>query len=238
MEAFARDNAGAFLITDAVKYYLNVLRKIFAPLVQTILALFDEKQLTSILRSVVDEGISIKDVRTILEGLASFNGIMHIDTMKQIPFLPSTAIFYPVAEDSPIKSIEELGIDDYAGCVRIVFKLAITNMYLQPMPPEGYALPACRLDPMLIERMRSVDTQPLSDQEYDRLMRAIHDVLESLPSEIENPIILTDSSIRKRFRKHIEKEFPQLPVLSTWEILPVSISWVAQIALSTEAFSI
>ena len=237
LQAFASRNAGAFLVTDTVKYYLNVLRKTFAPLVQTTLALFDEQQLTSILRSVVDEGVSIKDVRTILEGLASFNGIVHIDIMKRLSFLPSTAIFYPVAEDNAIRSIEELGIDDYAGCVRIVFRLPITSMYLQPMPQGVYALPAYRLDPTLIERMRSVDTQPLSDEEYDQLMWAIHDALESLPSEIENPIILTDSSVRKSFRKHIEKEFPRLPVLSTWEILPVSIFWIAQVALSTATVS-
>lgn len=237
LQAFARGNAGAFLVTDAVKYYLSVLRKTFTQLVQTTLALFNEQQLTSILRSVVDEGVSIKDVRTILEGLASFNGIVHIDTMKRLSFLPSTAIFYPVAEDNAIRSIEELSVDDYAGCVRVVFRLPITNMYLQPMPQGGYALPAYRLDPMLIERMRSVDRRPLSDEEYDQLMGAIHDALESLPSGIENPIILTDSSVRKSFRKHIEKEFPQLPVLSTWEILPVPIFWIAQVALSTATVS-
>ncbi len=237
LQAFASRNVGAFLVTDTVKYYLNVLRKTFALLVQTTLALFDEQQLTSILRSVVDEGISIKDVRTILEGLAGFNGIVHIDTMKRLSFLPSTAIFYPVAEGNAIRSIEELGIDDYADCARIVFRLPITNIYLQPMPQGGYALPAFRLDPALIERMRSVDTQPLSDEEYDQLMWAIHDALESLPPEIENPIILTDSSIRKRFRKHIEKEFPQLPVLSIWEILPVPIIWIAHVALSPTTVS-
>jgi hypothetical protein len=172
LQAFASRNVGAFLVTDTVKYYLNVLRKTFALLVQTTLALF-----------------------------------------------------------------EELGIDDYADCARIVFRLPITNMYLQPMPQGGYALPAFRLDPALIERMRSVDTQPLSDEEYDQLMWAIHDALESLPPEIENPIILTDSSIRKRFRKHIEKEFPQLPVLSIWEILPVPIIWIAHVALSPTTVS-
>ena len=225
-----RRNAGSFLVSDAVTYLLNVLRKSFDSLVQATLALFDEKQLTSICRSLVDEGISIKDLRSALEGLTSINGTINVDLSKDVVLTPGTANFYPVAVGRAVTAIEDLEIDDYANCIRISLRRYITSKYVQ----ENLTLYAFLLDPETTERMKNVEAQPLDDEEYMQLMQGVSHALESTSNAFANPVVVTNEVIRKNVRNQIEKEFPQVAVLSNLELLPnINFTPIHQISMTS-----
>jgi FHIPEP family len=227
----ARRHAGSFLVSDAVTYMLSVLRKSFDALVQATLALFDEKQLASICRSLVDEGISIKDLRSILEGLTSVNGTMNVDMNKDVVLTPGTANFYPVAVGRSATPFEDLETDDYANCIRMSLKRYIASKYYVQEDIAPYAF---LLDPQTEERMKRVEAQPLDDEEYMHLMQGIFHALKSIPDTVANPVILTDEEIRMNLRKQIEKEFPQVAVLSNLELLPgINFTHVYQISMAS-----
>jgi len=185
--------------------------------------------LTSIFRSLVDEGISIKDLRSILEGLTTINGTIHADVTRDIVFPPASANFYPVAVGRTVTAVEDLGIDDFANGIRMSLKRYITSKYTQ----SDFTLYAFLPDSQVTERMKSVEAQPLNDEEYLQLMQGISHALESMPNKVTNPVIMADEVTRKNLRKQIEKEFPYLAVVGNFEFLQpiVKLELIAQISM-------
>ena len=55
----------------------------------------------------------------------------------------------------------------------------------------------------------------MSDLFADRLIEAIYRVVSTEPRSSQKRVILTTLGVRRRLRHLLEREFPQLPVLST-----------------------
>lgn len=219
-----RRNSCIFLTTDLVEYSTNLLREAFPALVDTALLHFNIVTLTKILRNLLEEELSIRDLRGILESLLAINGIISVDQSKHVVFAPHTAGLCPVTEG---KKLEELDIADYSNCLRMSLKRYISHKYTG----GSNTLSAYIIDPQIEARIENIDTQPMNDEEHEKLIRAIYSAIGN-STMAANPIILTTVEIRKKLRNLIEKEFPRIAVLCNQELLhntnihPIArISW-------------
>ena len=216
LAAELRKNAALFLTVETVKYSLKKLKSsspAFPALVDAASEHHDIIRLTLILRDLLDEQLSIKDLRGILENLLAISGITDIDQSKYVVFSPHTANLCSVQEG---KKMEDLNIIDYSNCLRMSLKRYISNKYTR----GSSALYVFPLDPGIEMRIKSTDEQPLTDTEREKLIKAIYEAIKNLPAATTNPVILTSVEIRKRLRNLIEKEFPRIAVLCYQELLP------------------
>lgn len=211
LSAEIRKNAGSFLNTEVVKSGLNLLGAAFPDLVEVALRRFEVATLTQILRDLLDEELSIRDLPGILESLLAINGTTDVDQSKYIIFLPNTENICPVANK---KTVEALDIVDYSNCVRMHFKQYISHKYTR----GTHSLIVYLLDPALEARLRNIPQQLLTGAEQRRLQEAIYDEVGYPTSQ--HPVILTTLDIRKRLKSLINREFPQLAVLSYQELSP------------------
>ncbi|MCX9073701.1 MAG: FHIPEP family type III secretion protein [Candidatus Methanoperedens sp.] len=216
LAAELRKNAALFLTVETVKYSLKKLKSsspAFPALVDAASEHHDIIRLTLILRDLLDEQLSIKDLRGILENLLAISGITDIDQSKYVVFSPHTANLCSVQEG---KKMEDLNIIDYSNCLRMSLKRYISNKYTR----GSSALYVFPLDPGIEMRIKSIVEQPLTDTEREKLIKAIYEAIKNLPAATTNPVILTSVEIRKRLRNLIEKEFPRIAVLCYQELLP------------------
>ncbi len=218
-------NVGAFLNTDAVKWNMKRLQQSLPTLVDTVFSRFDVVRLTQILRNLLEEEISIRDLASILEALLAINGTMSSYSSSYMIFAPPTTNFCLVPKG---KEAEDVDAVHYANYLRLVFNRSILYKYTS----GDDVLLAYRVDPQVETRLRSVDKQPLRDEEYNLLMQAIFSETQRLERTGKYVVLLTEYDIRKSLRNLIEKEFPQLPVMSYQEVQPFTnlrllgqISW-------------
>jgi type III secretory pathway component EscV len=179
--------------------------------------------MTRILRHLLDEGISIRDLRTILDGLLAVDGVTTADVVETIVFSPNTGIKFPSVDSRPV---HELRPEELAECARTVLKRYISHKYTR----GGNTLVVYLVEPG-IEKMVRASTGPLAQADCDRIIDAVQrEVGTSMPS-YQMPVILTTMDVRRKLRLLIEAEFPELAVLSYQELSPdMNIQPIARIS--------
>ncbi len=217
-------NAGVFLTTGVVEYSMSQLRQVYPAPVDAALKRFGKVTLTRILRDLLDEGLSIRDLRGILEGLLSINGTTDVDLSKYIVFFPGPGALCPVTKG---KTFDRLDAVDYSDCVRMSLRRYISHKYTR----GGNTLVVYLIDPQIEKRIGNVDEQQLTPEEREQLIEAIFGEVGSLPPTAQTPVLLTTFEIRKALRNLIEKEFPRLPVVCYRELSPdMNIQPIARIS--------
>lgn len=221
-----RKRAGSFLTKDVVENDLDSLRLAFPALVDSALSKHDLFNLTWILRDLLDEGISIRDLRSILDNLLMINGITHVDFSKYIVFYPEGTYLVP----SDVRVIGDLEFTDYSNYIRATaLKRPLSYKYTR----GGNTLVVYLLDPKLEDRIRDLRGGMPSETAHNEIIGAIYDEVGNLPPTAQNPVILTSYEIRSEFRKLIEVEFPQLAVLCYQELsADMNIQPIARIGLN------
>jgi type III secretion protein V len=114
----------ALITTEIVKKNIDMLETVHPVLVREALRRFDIKGLTRILRSLLDEEISIKDLRTVLEGLLAIRPSTVIDQSRYVVFFPYAINLCPVDKGDKVEDL-----DDYSDCVRMFVKRYISYKY-------------------------------------------------------------------------------------------------------------
>lgn len=215
-------NPGNFLTLDAVKYGLDLLRDEYSALVEHVTRRFDVTILSQILRSLLDEEISIKNGRGILESLVFIGGTSSVDHSKYLVFYPDPPSLYPV---TVAKDVRDLTIRELSNRVRMSL-----NRYISYKYTGGTTLVCYTIAPQNEERIAEIDTKPFQEEEKVRLINAILDKTESHSIPNSDPVIVTSVFIRKKLRELIEKEFPRLAVLCYQELTPnLKIQHLAEI---------
>jgi type III secretion protein V len=228
LSAEIRKNAAAFQTHAVTKYILESLLAVFPELIDTTLKRFTIEQLCQVLRSLLDEEISIRDMRSILESLLSINGTTDVDISRYIVFTPYAEQLCPVA---PGTTLSSLTISDYANFVRASLKKYISHKYTR----GGHTLVVYLLDPDIEGRIGETAMRPLEEKEKTRLQLAVKRELGNLPPTAVNPVLLTTTDIRLPIRKLLEADFPNLAVVSYQELLPnLSIQPIARISWNKE----
>lgn len=213
LRAEVKRQAGAFLNCEVVQWGLSLLREVLPALLEDSLRRFDVSKLTRILRDLLDEQVPIKDYRTILEGLLAIDGTIVVEENPYAAFYPQTANLCPVAR---AKTVEELGIEDYSDFARISLRRYISSRYSD----AAKNIFAFVLDPEVMMRLKRSAEEPLTNDERDRLVKAILKAITNSPPTPVAPVLCTTLEVRRTLRRLVEKEFPNLAVLSHQMISP------------------
>jgi type III secretory pathway component EscV/predicted Zn-dependent protease len=224
LSAKIRKHAAMFLTEDVADAYLVSLGRVFPNLVKIARERFDTTTLTRILRDLLDEEISIRYLRDILEGLLSINGTTDVDLSKYIVFNAGTDHLCPVSAGKNIVEPGNLDVYDYVMCVRSSMKKYISHKY-----SRGYnTLVVYLLDPEIEQRIPQMKQ---GDEDHKRWIKAVKDEVGGLTPGAKNPAILTISIIRRKVRKLIEADFPDLAVVAYQELSPdMNIQPIARIS--------
>jgi type III secretion protein V len=189
---FYKKYAGEFLGIQEVRGILEFIEKSFPDLVKEVTRLVPLQKLTEIFRRLIEEQISIKDLRSILEALSEW-AQTEKDTVVLTEYIRSSMkryISYKYSKGQSTLSVYLLD-PEIEDMVKAAIKQTSSGSYLA-------------LDPDSVQM----------------ILHAARQVIVPTPPEGQTPVLLTAIDVRRFVRKLIEGEFPDLPVLSYQEIVP------------------
>jgi type III secretion protein V len=207
-----RRAAAQFQTDDMTQCDLDLLGDIFPDLVQATLERYTLSQVSLLLRELLEEEVSIRDMRSILESLLSVDGTTDVDLSRFIVFTAYTDGLCPAAA---ARSASDLTIAQLADFVRMSLKRYISHKYAR-----GNTLLVYLVHATIEQRLGDVATRPLTAEEEKRLLTAIQDDLDNRPSTAASAVLLTSFEVRHALRTAIQRQFPRLAVLSYQELSP------------------
>ena len=205
LSSILRKNAAEFVGIQEVQNMLEQLEQAFPALVKEVVPkAVSPFQLTDILRRLVEEEISIRDLRSILQALAEW-GQVENDTVMLTEYVRNALKRY-------ISHKYTRG-----GNTLVVY-------LLDPQIEETVR--------SSIQHTQSGSYLALEPEITQEILTAVRNEVGNLPPTAQNPVILTTMEIRRYFRKLVELEFPHLAVLSYQELSPdMNIQPIARISL-------
>lgn len=206
LSASLRKNAANFVGIQEVQNMLDQLEQAFPALVKEVIPkavnLF---QLTDILKRLVEEDISIRDLRSILQALAEWG---------------------PHETDSVL--LTEQVRSNLKRYISYKFTGGQHTLVVYLLEPELEETISAG-----IQRSPSGNYLALEPEVTQDILSAIRAEISNLPATAQQPVILTTQEIRRYFRKLVEIEFPHLAVLSYQELSSdMNIQPIARIGLS------
>ncbi len=205
LSSVLRKNSAEFVGIQEVQNMLEQLEQAFPALVKEVVPkAVSPFQLTDILRRLVEEEISIRDLRSILQALAEW-GQVENDTVMLTEYVRNALKRY-------ISHKYTRG-----GNTLVVY-------LLDPQIEETVR--------GSIQHTQSGSYLALEPEITQEILSAVRGEVGNLPPTAQNPVILTTMEIRRYFRKLVELEFPHLAVLSYQELSPdMNIQPIARITL-------
>jgi type III secretion protein V len=189
---FYKKYAGEFLGIQEVRGILEFVEKSYPDLVKEVTRLVPLQKLTEIFKRLVEEQVSIKDLRSILEALSEW-GQTEKDTVVLTEYVRSSLkryISYKYSKGQSTLSVYLLD-PEIEDMVKAAIKQTSSGSYLA-------------LDPDSVQM----------------ILHAMRQVIVPTPPDGQTPVLLTAIDVRRFVRKLIEGEFPDLPVLSYQEVVP------------------
>ena len=192
LSKFYRQYASEFIGIQEVRAILEFVERSFPDLIKEVTRLVPLQKLTEILRRLVQEQISIKDLRTILEALSEW-AQTEKDTVLLTEYVRSSLkryISYKYSLGQTVLSVYLLD-PEIEDMVRSAIKQTSAGSYLA-LDPDSVQL--------ILHSMRAT--------------------IQPTPPGGQPPVLLTAIDVRRFVRKLIEGEFPDLAVVSFQEIVP------------------
>lgn len=189
---FYRQFAGEFLGIQEVREILSFVERSFPDLSKEVSRLVPLQKLTEILRRLVQEQISIRDIRTILESLTEW-AQTEKDPVTLTEYVRSSLkryISYKYSLGQPILAVYLLD-PEVEQMIRGAIKQTSAGSFLT-------------LDP---------DTIQL-------ILHSVRTTVKPTPPGGQPPVLLANMDVRRFTRKLLEQEFPDLPVISYQELVP------------------
>jgi hypothetical protein len=208
MELTIRDRAEMFLTT----YCIDELRASSTGLVEAVSQRIGMPMLLHVLECLLEEGLSIRDLRGICESLLAVDSSMAVDQDRFIVFFPPISNICPVREKKPVETLDSL---DYLNCVRMSMKPYFSHKYARKGTLFVYLL-----DPQMEERLGRTDADPLTEEERNQLLSAVGQQIANPASPSAAAAILTSMPVRRKLWTLIEREFRRFPVLTYSELSP------------------
>ncbi len=189
---FYKHYASDFLGIQEMRAILQFVEKAFPDLVKEVTRLVPLQKLAEIFKRLIQEQVSIKDLRTILEALSEW-GQTEKDTILLTEYVRSSLKRYISYKYSKGKSILSVYLIDpeIEDLVRAAIKQTSAGSYLA-LDPDSVQL--------ILQSMRKMITRT--------------------PSAGQPPVLLTAIDVRRFIKKLIESDFPDLPVISYQEVVP------------------
>lgn len=233
LSSAARRFAGALWTRESTRAALFLLREADEPLVRASEKRFTGVLLTQVLRSLLDEGISVRDLRAILEALLAVDSVASTHERAEIAFPPATG---SLALSNRATSVGQLGVDDWATCGRIRLARYLTHKYTRGQSTLLVHL----LDPDIEAELEDLRDALHAGREGThalctpagslRLFAALHAAFDRQAEPALAPVILTTQGVRRTLRDLIVRDFPGVSVLCYEELVAdASIQPVARI---------
>jgi len=205
LSQFYKQYASEFIGIQEVRAILEFVEKSFPDLIKEVTRLVPLQKLTEIFKRLVQEQVSVKDLRTILESLSEW-AQTEKDTVLLTEYVRSSLkryISYKYSLGQTVLSVYLLD-PEIEDMVRGAIKQTSAGSYLA-------------LDPDSVQL----------------ILHAMRGVIAPTPPGGQPPVLLTAIDVRRFVRKLIEGEFPDLPVVSYQEIVPeIRIQPLGRIQLS------
>jgi type III secretion protein V len=189
---FFRQYCSEFIGIQEVRGILEFVERSFPDLIKEVTRLVPLQKLTEILKRLVQEQISIKDLRTILESLSEW-AQSEKDTVLLTEYVRSSLrryISYKYSLGQSVLSVYLLD-PEIEDMVRGAIKQTSAGSYLA-------------LDPDSVQL----------------ILYSMRQMIQPSPPGGQPPVLLTAIDVRRFVRKLIEGEFPDLSVVSFQEIVP------------------
>ena len=189
---FFRQNAADFIGIQEVRQMLEFLERSFPDLTKEVTRLVPLQKLTEIFKRLVQEQISIKDLRTIMESLSEW-AQTEKDTVLLTEYVRSSLKRYISFRYSQGQSTLSVYLLDpeIEEMVRGAIKQTTAGSYIA-------------LDP----------------DSVNLILKAMRNTITPTPPGGQPPVMLTAIDVRRFVRKLIESEFVDLAVVSYQEIIP------------------
>jgi hypothetical protein len=213
---FLTSNGAFFLNRGAVNFLLDSLESANPNLLALARTRFTTDFITSVLRNLAVENISIRPVVRILEILVGGGQDVYRQQTGMSEAPPLSETVHLIATD---KRLEHLDLADWSELVRMNLKNAIINRALLHFE-EPQALSCFYFENSLLEKITRFDT--LSPAEQTSLRETLHRHIAEgylTPAGKIRPVI-TSAAWRKKISDLIAFEFPDTPVFSLQECLP------------------
>lgn len=213
----ARRMAGAFVNRQLVDRYLELLSPAFPNGLAAVLKVVSRDAIAQVLRALLEEEISIRNLRRILEVLTLPEVRIRADLSPYICFEP------PAVGRAQLQ-VNGSVIDRHLCRVRSAMKRYISHKFTRGQS----TLVVYLLESTLEKRLTNL--RPLSTREHAALVEAVADEIGNLPPSAPQPAILTTASIRLRLQREIGSAFPRTVVLAYQELSPeMNIQPIARI---------
>lgn len=205
LSQFYKQYAADFIGIQEVRAILEFVEKSFPDLVKEVTRLVPLQKLTEIFRRLVQEQVSIKDLRTILESLSEW-AQTEKDTVLLTEYVRSSLkryISYKYSLGQTVLSVYLLD-PEIEDMIRGAIKQTSAGSYLA-LDPDSVHL----------------------------ILHAMRGVIVPTPPGGQPPVLLSAIDVRRFTRKLIEGDFPDLPVVSYQEIVPeIRIQPLGRVQLS------
>lgn len=189
---FFRHYANEFVGIQEVKSMIEFMEKSFPDLIKEVTRLIPLQKMTDIFKRLIQEGVSVKDLRTILEALSEW-AQTEKDTVLLTEYVRSSLkryISYKFSQGQSVLSVYILD-PEIEDMVRGAIKQTSAGSYLA-------------LDPDAVQL----------------ILQAVRSVVATPPPGGQAPVILTAIDVRRFVRKLVEMEFTDISVVSYQEIVP------------------
>lgn len=189
---FFRQNGQEFIGIQEVRSMLEFMERSFPDLVKEVTRLIPLQKLTEIFRRLVQEQVSIKDLRTIMEALSEW-AQTEKDTVLLTEYVRASLkryISYKYSQGQSTLSVYLLD-PEIEEMIRGAIKQTSAGSYLA-------------LDP----------------DSVNLILKAMRNTVTPVPPGGQPPVLLTAIDVRRFARKLIETEYPDISVVSYQEILP------------------
>jgi hypothetical protein len=206
-----RHMAGAFVNTHLVQFYLDQLGRAFPIVVGEMKKALSHEGISHVLRGLVEEEISIRNLIRIFRVLTLPEASVAADYDQNIVFTPGVL----QGTQIPLASTIELSLVE-RNLIRARSALArhVTHKYTR----RASTFVVYLLDPGIERRL--AHPRILSSREREALVRAVRDEFGNRFATAQDPAILTTAPIRRRLWRELNPAFPRLAMVAYQELSP------------------
>jgi hypothetical protein len=218
------------LTMDDVEYYLAQLEQAFPDLVHAVFKRYSLADITALIQALVGEGISIRNLRAVLENLLQF-AVIETDATQIIVFDDRLALLPGTMTGQRQRPAF------YLEFVRQRLKLQVSHQYAPRQTLHVFLIDS-EIEKRLLA-LHGVGTDedpdqalnPLSEDEEERFRDQVWYHLDADAGSIK-PALLTSGQVRPFLRDLLMPELPDLPALAYEELIAtLNIQPLARISL-------
>jgi type III secretion protein V len=191
---FLRSHAMDFITVQEVQWMINETRKLYPALVEEVVPkIIGMQQLTDILKRLLSEEVSVRDLKVILQAIAEWYRIDGGDTFE-------------IAEHVRVALRRRICFSLSGGKPRLL---------IYQLDPG--------IEDMLRDAIRQGPAGSFLALDYEQrgqLVQALREQIADVSSRTQSPVLLVDASVRRYIKSAVGDDFPELRAISYNEIAP------------------